>query len=129
MKKQELIKILTDNQKLKEFLTITQKDWNEYLKEAGEEERKCLEANRSSFHDPVTFPTPFAFNCIPCSVISPWLNPYQINKSRNPVVPTTEGIFLIKDSNVKPKYNTKLHHVKGEGYVCGHCLVSIFEED
>ncbi len=124
MKKKELKEILTDNQKLKEFLTLTQKDWDEYLEETGEEGRRFLQEHRYHF-DPVIFPTPFAFNCKTCVLAAPWLNPYQINKSRKPVVPTTEGIFLLEDSDIKPEYNTKLHHVKDVGYVCAHCLISV----
>ncbi len=43
-------------------------------------------------------------------------------------VRTTEGIFLLKDLVFKPDFSSILNHVSKEGYVCDHCMISVYGE-
>jgi len=99
----------------------------EDFRKLSSEQRASVEINKNMLHSPVVFASDYAFRCASCEEAAPHLNPYGILKSKDPEVPTADGIFPVKQG-AEPQYFSELNHVKGR-YVCDHCRDSCFEED
>lgn len=111
-----------DLKRLRQELTITEEDYRGLTCE----QRRAIETNRNMLHSPVVFASDYAFRCTSCEEAAPHLNPYGILKSKDPEVPTVNGIFPVKQGT-EPRHFSELNHLKGR-YVCDHCRDSYFEE-
>ena len=92
--------------------------------------------NRNSI---ISLESDYVFECQTCKPFMGRNNLYHLTKKEMGPgigmretfisdVRTTEGIFLLKDLGFKPDFSSILNHVYKIGYVCDHCMISVYDE-
>jgi len=80
----------------------------------------------------------YAFECQTCKpfmgrdgfykIIKKQIGAGENNETLISDVRTIEGIFLLKDLDFEPGFSSILNYVSEIGYICDHCLVSVYHE-
>ena len=102
--------------------------------------KKSLEIQRIKNHNSIiSLKSDYAFECRTCKPFMGRDNIYSLTKKeagpgigmRETLISDVniiEGIFSLKDLGFEPDFSSILNHVPKIGYVCDHCMISVYGE-